>query len=189
MDGLGPSSAGACPPSHVPQRLPPVHLTQATSAPGSASAVARVARCTSSETTTCASPPASPSHPILRTPYPQLIAPLGLRSLNLWQRARSPFCGPGRSPPQDGCGSLACVGGTSWGCAPPKDPPADPPALPAVGAVLSSTYNSNYEAEKCIDGEWPMHTMCHSSDEYSPWLEIDLGSPPRLPTHVRTPFR
>ena len=65
------------------------------------------------------------------------------------------------------------------------DPRADPPALPIVGAVLSSTYNSNYEAEKCIDGEWPMYKMCHSkSNSYSPWLEIDLGSHPRLPTHV-----
>ena len=48
------------------------------------------------------------------------------------------------------------------------------PALPLSGAVLSSTY-SVHSADLCIDGEWPRHIFCHSNDEHSPWLEIDLG--------------
>ena len=78
-------------------------------------------------------------------------------------------------------------------------PPAAPPAPPLVGANkitpvaawLSSTYNQNCAADRCIDEDHgtsancnKAHTsMCHSARRDNQWLQIDLGSE-YLVTHI-----
>ena len=45
-------------------------------------------------------------------------------------------------------------------------------------AILSSTFSSEFEADKCIDGDTTSgyYSMCHSEDEPVPWLAIDYGT-------------
>ena len=52
-----------------------------------------------------------------------------------------------------------------------------------VAATLSSTHNSDFEADKCIDGDTDgpdfydgVGKMCHSRSEPTPWLAIDYGT-------------
>ena len=53
-----------------------------------------------------------------------------------------------------------------------------------VGAILSSTFNSNFEAEKCIDGDTDGPDavpgvggfICHTEEEPTPWIAIDYGA-------------
>ena len=53
-----------------------------------------------------------------------------------------------------------------------------------VGAILSSTFNSDFEAEKCIDGDTDGPDavpgvggfICHTEEEPTPWIAIDYGA-------------
>ena len=59
--------------------------------------------------------------------------------------------------------------------------------LSPAGATLSSTKTSDFEAEKCIDGDIDSEDIsdgvvriCHSKNEPKPWLAIDYGATVRV---------
>ena len=52
--------------------------------------------------------------------------------------------------------------------------------LRPAAALMSSTYNDNNNAGKCIDGITDGSNMCLTENDMAPWLALDFGEGVRV---------